>query len=337
MGISPGQGAFVPNHDIIAIGGSTGSLDVLRRVFADLPADLPACLFVVRHIATEGTDLLAAILDEAGPLDVRMATDGAPIIPGMAYVAPPGRHLMLESGAVRLGRGPRENMARPAVDPLFRSAALNYGSRVIGVVLTGLLDDGAAGLAAVKRSGGIAIVQDPADSEADDMPRHALTSCDVDYRFPVAKMGQGLARIALEPAPPSVPASRDLALEVEIAAGRPSTTDVIERIATPVALSCPACSGVLSEIGDHSRLRFRCQIGHAYSADTLDKAHESAVIEALGVALRIIEERHTLMRKMAADAERHGRGLSSRMFNERAAEYRRQADIIRKAALDGIE
>lgn len=337
MGIRPVQEAFVPNHDIIAIGGSTGSLNVLRRVFADLPADLPACLFVVRHIGSEGTDLLAGILDEAGPLAVRMATDGAPIVPGMAYVAPPGQHLLLDHGAVRLGRGPRENMARPAVDPLFRSAALNYGSRVIGVVLTGLLDDGAAGLAAIKRSGGIAIVQDPADSEADDMPRHALTSCDVDYRFPVAKMAQGLARIALEPAPPSIPASRDLALEVEIAAGRPSTTDIIERIGTPVALSCPACNGVLSEMVDHSRLRFRCQIGHAYSADTLDKAHEAAVIEALGVALRIVEERHTLMRKMSADAERNGRSLSSRMFNERAAEYRSQADIIRKAALDRIE
>ena len=324
-------------HDIIAIGGSTGALDVLMQVFRDLPADLPASVFVVRHIAESGSDTLASMLDGVGPLTVRVAGDGDPFERGRGYVAAAGKHLLVDRGVMRLGHGPRENMSRPAVDALFRSAALHYGPRVIGTVLTGLLDDGSAGLAAIKRCGGLGVVQDPTDSVAQEMPLHALNSCDVDYRFPASRMAAGLAHLAGMPAEAAERAPADVALEVAIAAGRPSGAGLMEEIATPVALSCPACSGVLSEVRDPSRLRFRCQIGHAYSADALDKAQEAAVSHAIGVALRIVEERATLMRKMAADAEQRGRPSSGRMFQERAMEYSAQADILRKAALGGIE
>ena len=322
-------------HDIIAIGGSTGALNALKRIFTDLPADLPAAVFVVMHIASDSGHMLADILDAAGPTAVKMAAEGDIIENGRAYVAPAGRHLLVDNGKIRLGHGPRENMVRPAVDPLFRSAALSYGPRVIGVILSGMLDDGAAGLAAVKRCGGLAIVQDPADAQADDMPLNALDACAVDYRAPASKLAQMLVKLTNEQAPPPLPVPGDLALEVQIAAGWPSTTEMIAEIANPVALSCPTCSGVLSEIAEPSRLRFRCQIGHAYTADALDKEQEAAVAEAVGVALRILEERHTLLVKMAADAKRRGHNRSVQQFEERAADYRRQADTIRKAAIDG--
>jgi two-component system chemotaxis response regulator CheB len=323
-------------RDIIAIGGSTGALNALKRIFADLPADLPAAVFVVMHIASDGGDMLADILDAAGPMAVKMAAEGDIIENGRAYVAPAGQHLLVDRGTIRLGQGPRENMVRPAVDPLFRSAALSYGPRVIGMVLSGMLDDGAAGLAAVKRCGGLTIVQDPADAEAGDMPLNALDACAVDYRAPAGRLAQMLAQLTNEPAPPARPVPGDIALEVQIAAGWPSTTELLEQIAAPVALSCPTCSGVLSQINEPSRLRFRCQIGHAFSAKVLDKEQEAAVAEAVGIALRVLEERHTLLIKMAADARRRGQGLSASQFEERAADFRRQADIIRKAAVDGI-
>lgn len=323
-------------HDIIALGGSTGSLAPLRQIFANLPAALPAAVFVVRHIASDAADLLADILDSAGPVRVKTAIDGDLIENGHAFVAPAGHHLLVENDRVRLGRGPRENMVRPAVDPLFRSAALSYGPRVIGVVLSGLLDDGAAGLAAVKRCGGIAVVQNPADAEANDMPLSSLAACDIDYRVSADKMAELLTQLTKEPAPPGQPAPGDIALEVQIASGRPSTTEVLAQIAVPVALSCPSCSGVLSQINEPSRLRFRCQIGHAYTADVLNKEQEAAIAEAIGIALRVLEERHTLLVKMTADAKRRGSELSAKQYEEKAQDYRRQAHILRTAAIDGI-
>jgi two-component system chemotaxis response regulator CheB len=204
----------VSTHDIIVIGGSTGALDVLRQIFTDLPANLPAAIFVVRHVASDGGDMLADILDAAGPLAVKTAVEGDVIENGHAYTAPAGRHLLVDNGIIRLGLGPRENMVRPAVDPLFRSAALSYGPRAIGVVLSGVLDDGAAGLAAVKRCGGLTVVQDPADAEADDMPLNALDACNVDYRAPAGKLAQVLTQLTNEPAPPATPVPGDIALEV---------------------------------------------------------------------------------------------------------------------------
>jgi two-component system chemotaxis response regulator CheB len=326
----------VNNHDIIAIGGSTGSFEAVKRLFADLPGDLPASLFIVKHSATGHDDLLASILGGIGPLAVRTAIDGEEIQRSTAYVAPAGRHLMLKDGHVLLGCGPRENMARPAVDALFRSAAVEYGPRVIGVVLSGLMDDGAAGLAAVRRCGGTAVVQDPIDCTASDMPMNALDACEVDYRFPAAKMAKGLIHLVDEAAATVLPVPQDIALEVHIAAGRPCTTNTLLQIASPVPLSCPACSGVLSQIADPARLRFRRQIGHAYTADALDKAQENGVLEAIGVAIRVLEERHVLLIKMADDAERRGHRASGVQFAERAADYRDQADKLRKAIMDDL-
>lgn len=318
-------------HDLIVIGGSTGAQGVLRQVFSDFDAELAASLLVVTHIASNSGNLLASILDAAGPIKVVTAADGDPIEQGRAYVGPAGSHLLVDQGAIRLGHGPRENMVRPAADALFRSAAVSYGPRVIGVVLSGLLDDGAAGLAAVKRCGGTTVVQDPADALANEMPVGALSASDIDYRVTGSRMAQALLELSREPAQEPGPVPADIAWEVSIAMGRPSTTEDLTRVATPVALACPGCGGVLSQLHQPDVLRFRCQIGHAYTAEALDKEHEAAVMHSLGMALRILEERHTLLTKMSADARRKGRELSARQFEERAAEFREQANALRQA------
>jgi two-component system chemotaxis response regulator CheB len=172
-------------------------------------------------------------------------------------------------GVVRLGRGPRENMARPAIDPLFRSLGMSFGPRTIGVVLTGMLDDGAAGLADIKRCGGITVVQNPADAVAPDMPWGALRASEVDYRAPLSDMAGLLTKLAAQEAGPDVPVPDDIKAEVAIALGRRSDTGVLTGFADPVALSCPGCGGVLSQIKRPPH-RFRCQVGHSYTAEALE-------------------------------------------------------------------
>ena len=306
----------------------------MQRLCADLPSDLNAAVFSVLHIGA-GPDLLAGMLDQAGPLFATTAEDGALIERGKIYVAQADHHLVLDGEIIRLGRGPRENMTRPAIDPLFRSAAITHGPRVIGVVLTGLLNDGAAGLAAIKQCGGVTVIQNPADASAADMPLSALRASDIDYRAPVSEMGALLAKLSREPAGPQMPVPSDLELEVEIALGRASDTPTIMRLADPVALSCPSCGGVLSEMRAKPPLRFRCQVGHAFTAEVLDQQKEGSTDEALRVALRIIEERATLTAKMATDSRASGRHKSAAMLEARSQEFRHYAEIIRKGLIDG--
>jgi two-component system chemotaxis response regulator CheB len=328
---------WIAMRDIIVIGGSLGAIDALPQICRDLPADLPAAIFVARHVGAEGHDSFAAALTNAGPLPAVIADDDVPFATGKIYLAPADRHLLVMNDVLRLGRGPRENMCRPAVDPLFRSAACSHGPRVIGLVLTGLLNDGAAGLSAIKRCGGITAVQNPSDALANSMPLNALEASDVDYRAPAAELGRLLAKLAAEPAGTALACPSDLDLEVRIAFGRPSDSDVLQMIADPVALSCPECGGVLSEMKVKSPLRFRCQIGHAYTAKALDHEMEKRTHEALAVSLRIVGERVTLMQKMINDARRQGRNKSADMFDLRRREYQEQADLIRDVLLSKDE
>lgn len=325
------------NRDIVVIGGSSGATAPLKAILGGLPADLPASVFIVLHIPARSVGILATVASASGVLPVRQAEDGMRIEPGHVYIAAPDRHLMLVDGAIRLGRGPRENMVRPAIDALFRSAAIAYGSRVIGVVSSGLLNDGAAGLDAVKRCGGVALVQDPSDSIADEMPLAALEATVADLCIPSARMGDVLSDLVRAPAGPALPIPPDLPLEVDIAAGERLHSDGLQRIADPVALSCPACGGVLSRMQAGQPLRFRCQVGHGYTADALATEQESRVDEAMRVALRIIEERAELVARMADDGRRAGRKAVAEMYDDRAREYRRYADTIRAAVLSSFD
>lgn len=321
------------NRDIVVIGGSSGATAPLKAILHALPEGFPAAVFIVLHIPARSIGILATVASSATRLPVHAAADGMLIEPGNIYLAVPDHHLIIADGHIRLGRGPRENMARPAIDPLFRSAAIAYGPRVVGVVLSGLLSDGASGLEAVKRCGGVAVVQDPADAIADEMPRSAMTAVTVDLAIPSARLGDVLSDLVREPAGPGVPIPPEIRLEVDIAAGERIDSRILRRIADPAALTCPNCNGVLSTVRNAKPLRYRCQVGHALTADVVAKEQENAVDEALRVALRVIEERAELVSRMAEDGRTSGRRAVAEMYEERATEYRQYADTIRRAVL----
>jgi two-component system chemotaxis response regulator CheB len=325
------------NRDIIVIGGSSGATAPLKATLGRLPRDLPAAVFVILHIPARSTGILATVASAAGPLPVRQAEDGMPIERGNVYIGAPDHHMLLVDGHIRLGRGPRENMVRPAIDPLFRSAGMSFGPRVIGVVLSGLLSDGAAGLNAIKRCGGMALVQDPQDAIADEMPRRAMEATTVDLIVPSLKLGDVLSDLVRTEAGPMPPVPPEIRLEVDIAAGERVDSDFIRRIADPAALTCPSCGGALSAVRAGSPLRFRCQVGHGFGADILAREQEGRVDEALRVALRIIVERAELVARMAEEGRRAGRKAVAEMYEERSAEYRRYAEVIRRAALKSFE
>ncbi|WFU77006.1 chemotaxis protein CheB [Bradyrhizobium sp. CB2312] len=325
------------NRDIIVIGGSAGATQPLKQILGGLPADLPAAIFIVLHIPAHGIGILSTIASSASRLPVSQAENGMKIEPGRIYLAAPDHHLLLSEDHIFLGRGPRENMVRPAIDALFRSAALYHGPHVIGVLLSGLLSDGAAGLNAIKRCGGMAVVQDPADAIADEMPRRGMEATTIDLCVPGAGMGDVLSELAREQAGDVLPIPPEIKLEVEIAAGDRIGSDNLVSMADPVALTCPACGGVLSVVKESRPMRFRCQVGHGYTADALGKEQEGRVDEALRVALRIIEERAELVQRMAADGRRAGRAAVAEMYEVRAAEYREYADMIRRVVLKSLD
>jgi len=321
----------VAKKDVIVIGGSAGSHSALRQIMSDLPADLPASIFVATHVPTGSSGYLADVLASAGPLPVSRAVDGQPVERGRVYTAVPDRHLLLVDGIMRLGDGPRENMTRPAIDPLFRSAALAYGPRAVGVILSGLLNDGASGLSAIKQCGGTAVVQHPLDAHADQMPVAALEATTVDQVVPADQIGRVLTQIVAADAGEAAHCPDNLLLEVEIAAGARLGSQALRQIAEPSALSCPDCQGVLSEVKGEHPLRFRCQIGHGFTAEVLVERSEE-VGHAMRVALRIMEERVTLVTRMAQEARSTGRGVVAELYEARASEYGRYATILREAA-----
>lgn len=321
--------------DIVTIGGSAGSGTVLRQLVKDLPVDFPASVFISTHVPAHGPGFLAEILASSAKLPVSQVVDGQPIEQGRIYLAAPDRHLLLMGETIRLGTGPRENMARPAIDPLFRSAALSFGPRVVGVVLTGMLDDGAAGLATIRDQGGTTVVQHPLDAHADQMPLAAIEATAVDYVTPASELARTLIGIAGSEAGPACPPSENLRLEVDIAFGTRLGSRHLREVAEPSALSCPDCHGVLSEIIGSRPLRYRCQIGHGYTAETLALRIDE-VDEAIRVAMRIMEERVTLVERMARDARDTGRKALVELYDARAEEYRRYATTLRDAAASSM-
>ncbi|HZS85417.1 MAG TPA: chemotaxis protein CheB [Stellaceae bacterium] len=314
------------HHDIVAIGTSAGGFHTLQSLLRGLPAELPAAVFIVMHVGS--TSHLAQLLDQAGPLRVKEAECGEPIVPGRVYVAGPGRHLLLHDGHILLRRGPRENMARPAIDPLFRSAACSFGARVVGVVLSGALNDGTAGLMAVKRCGGVAVVQDPADAAVPSMPQSALRHVEVDHCVPIAAMPDLLARLAAEPAGKTPEIPLEIRIEAAIAAQELSDMSQNDRLGKPSRFGCPECRGTLWEIADGGTLRYRCHVGHAYSGEALLAAQASDVHKLLRTLLRSHQERAELARRVAA-AEPPDSNLAA-LMSARAREYDRDAELMQQ-------
>jgi two-component system chemotaxis response regulator CheB len=305
-------------HDLVVIGASAGGVETLRRVVAGLPEDLAAAVCVVMHIAPASPSALAHILTRAGPLNCSQADDGDALVPGRILVAPPDRHLVIEDSRARLTVGPRENGHRPAVDALFRSAAAERGGGVVGVILSGNRDDGAAGLAAIKAVGGATIVQDPDEALYPGMPASAIATVAVDSVVSSDKIAEAIAEMVKSEDPPP-----------------PEPTDPEDWVQEEdAAMSCPECGGVLAAEREAGIEQWRCQVGHRYSQESLAEAQATSVEAALWVAIRALRERGDLLERLAGQCEARGQRRSARSFRNKAGDAREQADQVRIALTD---
>jgi len=321
-------------RDIVVIGASAGGVSVLQEIVKGIPPRYPGSLFIVLHLDPRVKSHLPQILSQSGSLSASHPEDGEAIRPGHIYVAPPDLHMIVKSGSIHVVRGPKENRSRPAIDPMFRSAAIAYGRRTVGVVLTGMLDDGASGLAAVRNHGGITVVQDPEEAEYDSMPLHALNIVGVDYVLRAREIAVLLGRLAETPLPqpvqlPDVYSQTDVA-EVASADFDPAAIENHDsKPGQPSVYSCPDCSGTLWEIEDGAQLRFRCRIGHSYTLDHLAEEQHDGVEKALWIALRALEENAALLRQKSKRAATGGYTRAAAQHDEGAAEKERSARIVR--------
>ena len=325
----------MPRRDIIVIGASAGGIEALRSLVSQLPADFAAAIFVVLHTSPQSPGVLHDILARAGPLPAIRSRDHDAITPGCIYVASPDYHLLLEPGIIRVTRGPKENRFRPAIDPLFRSAAQTYGPRVIGVILTGGLDDGTAGLWAIKQLGGTAIVQDPEEAFAPSMPMTAMKYVKVDYCLPLAEIAPLLVQLTGEPVEEegakAVPEEIDI--EVNIAKENSSLNAGVLKLGGPSNYTCPECHGVLLQLNEAGRTRFRCHTGHAYSIDSLMTDLGEKIEDSLWNAIRTLEENVLLLRHLAEHSRAHADNDLSETYLKQAREAERRADLVREVTL----
>lgn len=327
----------------MVVGASAGGVEALTELFSALPADIPASIFVVLHVPPDSRSVLPRILSRFGPLRAVHARDGDTISHGCIYVAPPDNHLLVKRGRIRLARGPRENSARPAVDPLFRTAALAYGPRVVGVVLSGNLDDGTAGLHAVKARGGIAVAQDPEEALFAGMPGSAVANVEVDHVLPLAGIAELLNRLARtrvepqggDPVHHDRESETELELEADIAE---MDADAITRGRPAGAASgytCPECHGSLWEVREGEVVRFRCRVGHAYSVETLLAEQGGAMEAALWTAFQALEERTALTRSMSERMARRGQHRLAERYRSDSEETAARAELVRRVLLRG--
>jgi two-component system chemotaxis response regulator CheB len=324
-----------PVRDIVLIGGSSGAIEALRQILKPLPADFPGSIFVVVHTTPQRPGLLARVLDRSSGMSAVFPANGEPIRPGCIYVAPPDHHLVLgPDDTVLVYRGPRENGHRPAIDPLFRSAARYYAPRSIAVLLSGYLDDGSAGLHAVRSRGGLAIVQDPSDALAEEMPASALKYGSVDYVLPAREIGPKLLELVKQDGKVVAmkkrrgPARVSAVNESEMQMPNLLTAYPDEGNGTPSVFACPECHGVLWESKEGEAMRYRCRVGHAYSEATLNQELSQAAESALWAAMRALEEKASMARRMADAAT--GTHQWANRLREQAATYAAHADMLRK-------
>ena len=320
-------------RDVVVVGASAGGVEALRAMVSGLPINLRASVLVVLHMPAGGTSALPAILSRAGPLPARIARDGEPLEQGRIYVARPDHHMLVVNRAVALSHGPTENGHRPAINATFRSAAIACGGAVTGVLLSGVLDDGVAGLLAIAGQGGRTVVQDPSDALYHGMPENALRALTPDHVGPAADLGPVLAKMTSEVADNSDDAAPDvLRWENEIAsAGR--TQQGAETVGTPSEFACPDCQGVLAEI-EGDAMRYRCRVGHAWTAEALLAAQGSALERALWTALRTLEEKTALSTRMAQEARQRGSHRVAERYDQMARETYEAAAVLRRQVME---
>jgi two-component system chemotaxis response regulator CheB len=315
------------HHELVVIGASAGGVAALPRLIRGLPADLPAAIAIVQHMAATSYMHLVDIIQRTTSLPVQWAEHGDDVVRGRVLVAPPGIHMLLADHKVVLAGGPRENRARPSINRLFRSAARSFDSRTIGVLLTGMLDDGVAGLDAIRKSGGVTIVQDPAEAEYESMPKAALAAGVTDHVSRIDEMGALITRLVREPAlHKRVPDDVRLqaALDVESIA-RPESFNGYEQS----SVTCPECGGPMWEVGEAAVQQYRCFLGHAETAASLLDSQGIEVERALWAAVRALQDRALTYEKLCRDAKRLGTPRSAAIYETRAVEAREQAERAR--------
>ena len=319
---------------VVVIGTSAGGVQALKTLLAGLPADFNAYVLAVIHIAPSSPGLLPDLLSKAGRLHCVHPAQGEKLQRGRFYLAPPDRHMLVDArGSIRLSHGPKENRARPAVDPLFRSAALAFGPSVIGVILTGNLDDGTAGLLAVKRSGGTTVIQDPVDAAAPSMPRSAALHVDIDHTVPLSKLAPLLVNLSKEqPSAQRRVMPDELRIEAEIAADERATSlGELAKIGDPSIFTCPDCHGTLLKVRDEQLLRFRCHTGHAFTAQSLLATLNHTTEDTIWSTVRALQEGAMLLGHLAQHARDAGQADEANSLDREAEEKLEQAELVRRS------
>ncbi|PHV32527.1 chemotaxis protein CheB [Janthinobacterium sp. BJB312] len=326
---------------LIVMGASVGGVSALSTIFAALPANFPAAILAVMHVGARNS-VLHEILGKTSALPVRFAEEREPVRAGRILLAPPDRHMLVANLAgqatVELTRGPKENHTRPAIDPLFRSAAAAFGPKVVGVILSGYLDDGTAGLQAIKACGGRALVQEPQDAVAPSMPQSAIDYAEVDWRLPAAEIGPALLALAngnLAPAsaaPSLPPAPPWITVENRFARGV-GNMDQLEKIATPSTFTCPECQGTLWELHGQKPQRFRCHTGHSFTAKMLGELQHDKAEDAIWAAVRALQEKEKLYLNLAAKAQAWLHPGTASEYAAKARQAGEQADVLKRALL----
>lgn len=301
---------------VVAIGASHGGVEALRRLIAGLPHDFEPPLLVVQHVGASRS-ILPSLLNDIDDVRASHAVDGEPIRPHHVYVAPPDHHILVNDGHLSLSRGPRENWARPAIDPLFRTVAHAFGPEAIGVILTGNLNDGTAGLYEIKRRGGLAIVQDPDDAESPSMPQSALANVAVDYRLPLADIPALLAQLTSKSEK-----------KRKGPAGVPVMLNPEMNFTPPVAQTCPECGGAMREEQLGSITRFRCHIGHVMTAEVLAAAKLEMLENDISTCVMAAHERAELCREIARKHESKGDEATARKWLAAAEQATERTRIL---------
>lgn len=320
---------------LILIGGSAGGLEAATRVVAELEDDLPAAVVLVLHMGDGPASSIAKTLAKAGSLPATLVTDGEPIQAGRIYLAPPDHHAVLQTDGIYLTRGPRVNRVRPAIDLTFRSGAVAYGPQTIGVLLSGMLDDGVAGLDAIKRCGGVTVVQDPADALYPEMPESAILHGLPDHTLPAPAIGSVLNRLIRTTAAASkADIPDDIMVENRFDLNRKDDLREMDRLGSQVPLSCPECGGPLWEIEQNGSARYRCHIGHSLTTRILQRQQDEAIESTLWVAFRTLEEKARMQERLTRREKEAGRHRSAEAFQQRAVETQDQAEQLRKLLLE---
>jgi two-component system, chemotaxis family, protein-glutamate methylesterase/glutaminase len=321
------------NRDILAVGTSAGGVQALVFLAQRFPADFPASVLITIHLPNYRRSLIDEILTSSGPLPASFATDGEELRKGRIYIAPPDTHLIVEANRLLLGNGPRENNSRPAIDPMLRSVALCCCGRSVGVVLTGTLGDGASGLWAVKQCGGATVVQDPDDAAFSEMPINALNRTKPDHVASLADMPALLDSLARQPAGEAGPLPITVKHEVEIAKTGHMHMDMdnIDDLGRRSFLVCPDCGGAMWEIDEGEVIRYRCHVGHAYTAEVMSLALDKGLWRALATARRVLEDRVALARKLLNQAQDEGHRLLAKSWADKEREFQGEMNVVREA------